>query len=391
MIIQRHPLNKIYAHIGTSVFSDLVSLVGQERYTQRYLPLVNAYALLIQSSPLSKRGFCGAFGALSGALQSGILAIRLCDNTIFDPKSTAAQRMEHEPQYRYLVFSSVIATCYLTARGEISTYSGHTGELLSWMSLPNDEDWPIKASWTADKPQPIPLIQSHALLWLLFKPQWFDWIDPMLMRQWCLSVNPSLEQTSAETPMGKVVRVAVDTMMAHERKSESMAIGEGSGPAVLSGARTRKEVDITAPSNQDDVLTLASKRVSTAFTPPNEQSQSGMTSDYSDANQAAQGEPNTAPLSPQQEMAHEWLTALAVAALNPNHPIKLADHITWAAGDKTVKIGRKAMAFGTTPSKTLEMLHAAGVIHERVEDGVVLKFAAAQIMRRAQQERQKNT
>jgi len=381
MHIEKSPLQKIYADIGIKPFEQLASLVGKPRYTNQYLPLTNRYASLLQSAPLSKKGYSGSYGALQGGLAAGILAIRLCDTTMFDPKATAAQRMAHEHQYKFLVFSAVIATCYLISRQSITTY-GQSGEMASWVIEPDAGEWPLMARWADDK-KSASITQSHALLWQLMQPEWFAWIDPGLMEQWCASINPALEQSGGEAPMGKVVRVAIETSMRHSNESLKKEIHE-EGQADQAGYEgvggQGKSVEKVTPNAPDSPTKPESNELSQLSEASKAISESQATE-----KPAPTTKPSTSDkaMSPQQQMAREWLTALAVASLNPNDPLKLSEHITWDAEDKTVKLGRKALGFGTTPTKTADMLYEAGFIHERLENGVALKREAALLLRAA--------
>lgn len=389
MHIEKIPLQKIYADIGIKPFEQLASLVGKPRYTNQYLPLANRYASMLQSVPLSKKGYAGIYGALKGGLEAGILAIRLCDTTMFDPKATAAQRMAHEHQYKFLVFSAVIATCYLISRQSITT-CGQSGEMASWVIEPDAAEWPLMARWADDK-KSVSITQSHVLLWQLMQPEWFAWIDPGLMEQWCASINPALEQSGGETPMGKVVRVAIETSMRHSNESLKKEIHEegqadqgsykaegGQGESVEKVTPTASDSQARSESNEISQLSEASKAISEAQATEKPA-------------QTARTSPPEKPMSPQQQMAREWLNALAVASLNPNDPLKLSEHITWDAEDKGVKLGRKALGFGTTPTKAADMLYEAGLIHERLENGLSLKREAALLLREALSKASKNT
>ncbi|MBS3912853.1 MAG: TraI domain-containing protein [Hydrogenophaga sp.] len=330
-------------HVNRQTFLDLATLVGQDRFLQMYLPFTEQVVSRLSEIPLSRDAFAGPGGAATAAINAGVLAVKLCDKTIFEPGATAARRMAGDVQYRWLAYCASLATVYLMAVDAVRVEL-EGGEIYSFASATplTEVDHPFTVKWSATTKQPVQV--SYLLLTELFFAGQFDDLSPPVLGELGASINPTLQSLPNEPPLAKVVRQAiervieddkarsrqvihasVDSVEAVEAKVEHL---EDAGQA--SGARAAEHVQANVVAGEAKPL----KSVEEPSKP-----------------------------SPQALKAAEWIRGLAaMSSLHAEVQVK---------EDGNIKIGRKALSFGAAATDNYQMLYEAGLVVQKVEGGVV--------------------
>lgn len=330
-------------HVSRQTFHDLATLVGQDRFLQMYLPFTEQVVSRLSEIPLSRDAFARPGGAAAAAISAGVLAVKLCDKTIFEPSATAARRMAGDVQYRWLAYCASLATVYLIAVDAVRVEL-EGGEIYSFASASplTEVDHPFKVKWSATTKQPVQA--SYLLLTELFFAGQFDDLSPSVLGELGVSINPTLQSLPNEPPLAKVVRQAIER--------------------VIEDDKTRSRLDIHSSVDAGGLVDAEVGHL-------DGDSQSG------DTRAAGQTEGNVAvgggqPLksveepskqSPQALKATEWIRG--VAAMSTLHAeVQIRD-------DGNIRIGRKALSFGAAATDNYQMLYEAGLVVQKVEGGVV--------------------
>ena len=315
-------------------FQDLLTAcsVSRDQYLAQYISVAERLAFCVQDLPLSPDVFSAPGGALQAGLQSGLLAVRSCDATIFQPKATAQERQRNDPQYRWCAYCATLATIYLICAGQIEVVlSG--GEVFSFASAKplGGYDGSYTARWHQSAAQP----SQAGLIYLqaFFFPGQFAHLPQETLAMMAGAINPLLTTNNAETPLGRVVRTSVAQVLEAQRKRDAAVILQTS-PAEMVDV----PVESVAPSGARPVDPLQPAQAPVAPPPPK-----------------APTENSTVGISPK---VLEWVRALA--------NIRSMDaEIT--VDEKGIQFSRKALGFGATPKDNYTALYEAKVVLDKGE------------------------
>lgn len=329
-------------------FRELSNAVGQERFLEYYLPFVERVASRLSEIPLREDAFARKGGALACALKAGLLAVRLCDKTIFEPTATAQRRMIGDVQYRWLSYCATLATVYILAATAIQI-EFDDGEIYSFASSESLVDLrrPYEVFW---KKGPSPVIQNtYVLLMELFFSGQFAELSPSSLTEFSLAINPALQASPNEPPLARVVRTAVDKTIEDDQANTARQVADGAGDPYAS--RT--------PAQQADAPASRTE---------------------------AQGEiwPSASPTSelkvkvdesPQRRKAIDWLRGLAAMDALREEVMLLPDG--------TLSLKRKALSFGAAARDNYQMLFDANLVQQKIEGGVICTHEACSLYKSA--------
>lgn len=325
-------------------FRELANTVGIDRFEEMYLPFTERLAMRLSEIPLQRSAFARRGGALVCALRSGMLAVKLCDKTIFEPTATAARRMASDGQYRWMAYCSALATVYLIATNAVQiNFEG--GEVYSFASRESlvERAEAYQVNWAS---RTTPTIQVTYLYLLdLFVPGQFEEVGAEMVASVAQAINPSLSAVTGESPLAKVVRMAIERTVEDDKAQTEKVINEN--PMTGFEGEDLKQDPGTEPSAVKTVADAAS--------------------DNAGATPSSAGE----AVSPVRSKAKQWLRGLA-AMKSLNEEVTLKD-------DGHLRLTRKALSFGAAASDNYRMLHEAQFVHEKIEGGVLLVREAAEL------------
>lgn len=328
-------------------FRELANTVGIDRFEEMYLPFTERLAMRLSEIPLQRSAFARKGGALVCALRSGMLAVKLCDKTIFEPTATAARRMASDGQYRWMAYCSALATVYLIATNAVQI-NFESGEVYSFASRESlvERAEVYQVNWAS---RTTPTIQATYLYLLdLFVPGQFEELGAEMVASVAQAINPSLSAVSGESPLAKVVRMAIERTVDDDKEESEKAINE----SPLTGFE-RKDQNPAQGSEPSVALHV---------------------SDTSSVDAGATTSCASEAVSPVRSKATQWLRGLAaMKSLNDEVSLK---------GDGHLRVTRKALSFGAAASDNYRMLHEAQFVHEKVEGGVLLVREAAELYSR---------
>ena len=319
-------------------FQDLLTAcsVSRDQYLAQYISVAERLAFCVQDLPLSPDVFSAPGGALQAGLQSGLLAVRSCDATIFQPKATAQERQRNDPQYRWCAYCATLATIYLICAGQIEVVlSG--GEAFSFASAKplGGYDGSYTARWHQSAAQP----SQAGLIYLqaFFFPGQFAHLPQETLAMMAGAINPLLTTNNAETPLGRVVRTSVAQVLEAQRKRDAAVILQTS-PAEMVDV----PLESVAPAGARPVDPLQPAQAPVA-SPPSK----------TPAENPAVG--IAVGISPK---VLEWVRALA-------HIRAMDAEIT--VDEQGIQFSRKALGFGATPKDNYTALYEAKVVLDKGE------------------------
>lgn len=300
-------------------------------------------------------------GALQCALRAGLLAVKLCDVTIFDPGATAAERMEGDRQYRWLAFCATLATVYLQSVAHVQQILD-TGEIYSHAN--DDTLLDLKQSYLhrwRSNPN-LSITRLYPFLSSFFFPGSFAHLKLEMLGELGMAINPPLSIPATEIPLGKVVRMAVDKTIADDMQARSKQIGSSS---VQPGTASPDAVGGTAPAAEQEI----SKTTNIAVT--SEVGADAASTINLTSGQAGNSGQKQKSESPDVTKAKEWLKAIGM--------VDQMDEQVIRHEDGRCEFSRKALGFGAAPRDTYNMLHAAGFVDSRSEKSATLKVGPSDI------------
>ena len=342
-------------------FQDLLTAcsVSRDQYLAQYISVAERLAFCVQDLPLSPDVFSAPGGALQAGLQSGLLAVRSCDATIFQPKATAQERQRNDPQYRWCAYCATLATIYLICAGQIEVVlSG--GEVFSFASAKplGGYDGSYTARWHQSAAQP----SQAGLIYLqaFFFPGQFAHLPQETLAMMAGAINPLLTTNNAETPLGRVVRTSVAQVLEAQRKRDAAVIMQ-TAPAEMVDV----PVESVAPSGARPVDPLKPSSTYQAADPsPAPSSVPAAAPATAPATSSSSASPKTNQ-SPAENPAVgispkvlEWVRALA-------HIRAMDAEIT--VDEQGIQFSRKALGFGATPKDNYTALYEAKVVLDKGE------------------------
>lgn len=362
-----HPLStaelfRQFADLGA--FTSLATVVGREDFESFYLPIAERVAERLQEAPLSQTAFPDRGGALQCALRSGLLAVRMCDKTIFSPTATAAQRMVGDREYRWLSYCAALGTVYLQSIAQCEVVL-ETGEIYSHAndcSLQHLKT-PYELRWRPRSTLALPKL--HVFLSQLWFPGQFAHISYSVLIEFAQSINPSLASTAGEPPLARVVRQSIEKCIADDIAARAGVVGAAKA---IQGEVQQPEPDAPAAVVESDppASTATTNSVSGAApVAPAIQSCSAPTPDPLASASPEPAKPRDEELSPAVQKAIDWIRAIGT--------MESYDPEIQPLSDGCVEFSRKALAFGDAPKNTYAMLHSAGLIERRAEKSATIK------------------
>lgn len=338
-------------------FHDLLTAcsVSRDQYLAQYIPMAERLAFCVQDLPLSPDVFSAPGGALQAGLQSGLLAVRSCDATIFQPKATAQERQRNDPQYRWCAYCATLATIYLICAGQIEVVlSG--GDVFSFARAKplGGYDGSYTARWHQSAAQP----SQAGLIYLqaFFFPGQFAHLPQETLAMMAGAINPLLTTNNAETPLGRVVRTSIAQVLEAQRKRDAAVILQTS-PAEMVDV----PVETVAPSGARPVDPLKPSPTYQAADPspaPSPAPSTDTATSSSSASPQAKPSPAENPAVGIAPKVLEWVRALA--------NIRSMDaEIT--VDEKGIQFSRKALGFGATPKDNYTALYEAKVVLDKGE------------------------
>jgi hypothetical protein len=326
-------------------FQNVATAVGGAQvFNDMYLPMAEQVAVRLQEAPFSRTAFEGRGGSLQCALRAGLLALRLCDKTIFSPTATAAERMTGDREYRWLSFCATLATVYLITVATIEfTLSDST------VFNPSDDESLVKKCTFYElrwRIHTTPLLgKLHIYLHSFFFSGQFAHLSHEKIQELGAAINPTLEAPSAESPLAQVVRRAIERVLADEMATRSHHVSQSH---VIRGVSEADDSPETAPTTAAIPATARIVASNHSARPESEDS-----------------------IPPERIKALEWLRAIAVM---PQFDTEIA-----TLPDGRVEFSRKALSFGKPASDTYRMLHGAGAADVKTEKTAILKIEFGQI------------
>lgn len=338
-------------------FQDLLtaSSVSRDQYLAQYIPIAERFATCVQDLPLSPDVFSAPGGALQAGLQSGLLAVRSCDATIFQPKATAQERQRNDPQYRWCAYCATLATVYLICAGQVEVVLS-AGDVFSFASsTPLGRcEGSYTARWNKSAAQP----SQAGLIYLqaFFFPGQFAHLPQETLAMMAGAINPLLTTNNAETPLGRVVRTSIAQVLEAQRKRDAAVILQTS-PAEMVDV----PVETVAPSGARPVDPLKPSPTYQAADPspaPSPAPSTDTATSSSSASPQAKPSPAENPAVSIAPKVLEWVRALA--------NIRSMDaEIT--VDEKGIQFSRKALGFGATPKENYTALYEAKVVLDKGE------------------------
>lgn len=350
-------------HVGRDHFSNLLSATGlpKDRFLAEYVPVAERLTLCVLDLPLMPSVFKSCAGALQCALQSGLLAVRMCDAQIFEPQATAQERQQNDPKWRWLAYCAALASVYLICAGNVRVrVNGNDFSFASEKPI-GQLDGSFEASWEVSETR----TDQAGLIYLqaFFYPGQFEQVPPSMLTVFAGSINPSISVSPHETPLARVVRTAISQVLDNQKKKDAKIIDP-------------------VPSNvYEDIapeVKATTEKSSKSFTPPENNLQPENQEKESKNDVGAEVEKSlaqssstsSAPTSIVEKKKNygmppqvvEWIKALA-------HIRSMDEEIT-INQERKIKLSRKALGFGAKPSENYSALHDAGVIWERGSDFV---------------------
>lgn len=376
---QSHPLPpkelfKSFADAG--YFQTLATVVGREDFEYLFLPVAEQAALRLQDLPLTQNAFAARGGALQCALRAGLMAVRLCEKTIFNPQATAAERMTGDQHFRWLSYCATLATVYLICVSS-SEVVFETGEIYSHADDASllDIGKPYTLMWR--KRPNLSIARLHVYLPSFWFPGQFGHLGAPMLEEMSQAINPSLASPAAEPPLSRVVRQSIERIIADDIERKNSAVG---GAAVAPGLCPQDEVVISGNES-------VTKRVSSVSIEASCIARSASKQDARQPNsldqddQVKRNEARDSHLSPAQVNANEWLRAIATLSEYDSEITLLADG--------RVEFSRKALGFGAAPRDTYKLLYDAGYADQKTERSAIVKLSAAAIYSQARDNREK--
>lgn len=383
--MQSHPQpsQRLFAElIGGTHFSDLLTACATTRdsFLQQYVPMAERLAICVQDLPLFPDVFSRPGGALQFGLQAGLLAVRSCDAVIFAPKATAQERQRNDPLYRWCAYCATLASAYLMCTGsvEVMLGSGQRHSFAGRFAL-GELGSKFTARWNEEPALP----QQAGLIYLqtFFFLGQFGHLSPSLLGQMGAAINPAMAINGNETPLGKVVRMSLSRVLDFQREHDAQII-KGAAPSVMADLPP----DVTTEPVEDE---LRPATYSAYATQPVQQTAPAVSSAPAAATTAQSPSPvaSTTPVqvtasAPELDPGEginikvvEWVRALAFAA-NLDAEIQVTD-------EGALRIGRKALAFGSTPRVNYEALYEAGCVLVKGGDYAICTPALAQVYQQA--------
>jgi conjugal transfer pilus assembly protein TraI len=186
--------------------------VGNERFKTQYLPLLYKLALFVQTAPLKNDAYCEFGGAFKFGLTSALLTLRMSNGVLFTTTGGAERMGRLTPQYKFCAFAASLATVPLI----VSHYVAITVNGVPWhfydtkrnlySALANAD---CEFSWVNPQTLPHP---SLAILTLngFFEPESLEGIEPIVLQEMCMAINPALHQPAIESKLAEVVRMGHD-------------------------------------------------------------------------------------------------------------------------------------------------------------------------------------
>ena len=394
--MQSHPQppQRLFSElIGRTHFSDLLTACATTRdsFLQQYVPMAERLAICVQDLPLSPTVFSRPGGALQFGLQAGLLAVRSCDAVIFAPKATAQERQHDDPLYRWCAYCAAVASAYLICAGsvEVTLGSGQRHSFAGRWALGE-----LGSKFTARWHEEPALPQQAGLIYLqtFFFLGQFSHLSPALLGQLGAAINPAMAMTGSETPLGKVVRLSLSRVLEFQREHDAQII-KGTASAVMGDLPP----DVTTGLVKDELRPAAYSahaaqpvQQTVAGVPPTVPTDSSAPTVATTTQspipvvsttpaQATTSVPVPAPaFDPAMGInikVVEWVRALAFA-VHLDADIQVTD-------EGTLRLGRKALAFASTPKENYLALYEAGCVLQKSEHYAVCTQALAQIYQQA--------
>lgn len=304
----------------------------------------------LQETPLSRPAFSELGGALQCALRAALLALRMCDKTVFLPSATAFERNTDEKQYGWMAYCATIATVYLIAIGNVETVL-ETGEIYSHASARSIPDLSnlYKNRWR--EARNVAFLNQRLGIYLatFWYPGQFEHLSHSLLCDLSVAINPALDAHATETPLSRVVRQAIERTVKDDITRRQNEVGTATAtPGVTTP-------DVGLPESP-----AASSQPAVVLSPlPAVASTGG-------ANRSDPSEAQAQDEDPNRVKAREWLKVLGCQV---EHDQGVLVH-----GDGKVEISRKTLGFGASPSDNYQMLHKAGAVDKKLEKSVMLNI-----------------
>lgn len=352
------PQQLFAALAGRSHFQDLLtaSTASKEQFMAEYMPMAERLAMCVQDLPLAPDVFKAQGGALQAGLQAGLLAVRSCDATIFEPKATAQERQKNAPLFRWCAYCSALASVYLICAGHVQVvlpgdviFSFAGGKPLS---LSCSGEFLARWSETQSGTSQAGLIYLQSF----FYPGQFIHLNAEMLTTLGGSINPALTTPPNESPLGRVVRTSIVKVLEAQRQRDSAVIVPGT-PVEMVDVGVETASPGAAPVNP--------------LRPAPAALQSSGPSQPSAVLQTAQATPVvSAPVVPSDQVKPdpfaaippkvlEWVKALAnIRAMDAEVTVD----------DKGIRFGRKALGFGATPKDNYTALYEAKVVLDKGPD-----------------------
>lgn len=358
-------LFRIYA--GRRHFEELLSATSlpSAQFLAEYIPMAERLALCVQELPLSPTAFGFRGGALMCGLQAGLLAVKSCDATIFEPKATAQERQRNDPLFRWAAYCAALANAYLLCAGQVQVEVGGRPFSFAGSVALGGIKKDYQAHWQESKSRLNEC--GFAYLQNFFHPGQFSHLEPSLLSLIGGAINPSLSTSHSETSLARVVRTSLLAIIEAEQKREKTRIN-GVAPAPDTSAPAYASPGAPAAETEQASAEVAQIKSST---PPQSAgvSTNVFASDLTTAQEPGASNPKkSAP--PENSLPPKllgWISALARAQAMDGEIV---------VEEQKIRFSRKALNFGGPARENYTILYEGGVVEEKGADFVICSKTA---------------
>ncbi|ABM39611.1 TraI domain-containing protein [Polaromonas naphthalenivorans] len=376
----KHP-KYLFSEMGHDYFAQLLTACvgGEPAFRSQYLPVAERLACTVQDLPLENSSFAYAGGALQFGLLAGLTALRLCDGVIFEPSASAQKRMLVEPQYRYAAWCATLAGvplivdhyALLTVNDKPWSFAFSPSSL--WEACGTTGSYGIE--WKpASKNPPTPSLGLILLSSFFYAGQFTDF-DSSVLASMCQSVNPGLTQSSGESSLSKLVRVAQEKVKATEklRISRVFVPGEAQVNTVASVMQALQTVPASTTTESAIVNTPKAKSISSNC--ENQKILQVVTLNVASEQRTNQININSLTdsklkLENDQKLENKSVPGIPpkvtfwLRALISDEAMRLA--FKFLPDQEMVDITGAQLRFGVVAKEMFELLHSSGFVHSKV-------------------------
>lgn len=402
---------EIFSSVGSDLFHELRSYTGEthDAFSRIYLPVFERFAMAVCDLPLQKGTFERPTGAFLCGFHSALSSLKMSGQIMFRPGISMAERTRLDPQYRWCAvagcLTTVLVICYCNVSAAISGSDWtpwDSGRSLYHASLVCQ----YEATWREVPFKAIPAF-AFGLAGGLYMPGQFRGMDDQVIRDLMLAVNPGLTTSAEESPLAKLVRDSISHSLEQERRRiQAQVLAELAGadsmkydsPMPREGVKSANSTGasganpVTSTNRSEVIKSITSGNVKVNIS-PGSTGNSFIPKQNLDVQQDRQS--NGLPASTQEGLQQNlWpsntpdkykpakdstekksdsqgglptnvMTWMKAVAAEPS----MRKHLIQQGGK--VLVTKHALNFGSEALTTYTMLHEAGLVESRTENGAI--------------------